>query len=42
MKIPEALISSLNDTEGFDQEAFEAVHNSGEQVTSVIINPAKP
>jgi len=35
------LIESLNGIKGFDRAAFEAVHLSGGQVTSVRINPAK-
>lgn len=41
MNIPRALLSSLTGVKGFEQEAFEAVHASGSQVTSVRINPAK-
>ena len=42
MKVPAALLSSLEGIEGFHKEAFEAVHTSGEQVTSVRINSRKP
>jgi NOL1/NOP2/sun family putative RNA methylase len=40
--LPQPLLDSLQDVKGFDQEAFEQVHQSGEQVTSIRINPAKP
>lgn len=40
-QLPAALINSLTNTKGFDKEAFEAVHASGEQITSVRINPNK-
>ncbi len=39
--LPASLIQSLQGTEGFDKEAFEQVHQSGEQVTSIRINPVK-
>ena len=41
MQLPEALLVSLKDVEGFDREAFEKVHEEGKQVTSIRINPAK-
>lgn len=41
MNLPAALIQSLTGVTGFDRENFEQVHLSGEQVTSVRINPAK-
>ncbi|MFT3751047.1 MAG: RNA methyltransferase [Agriterribacter sp.] len=41
MQVPKALIESLANAPGFDKEAFENVHQSGEQVTSVRINAAK-
>jgi 16S rRNA C967 or C1407 C5-methylase (RsmB/RsmF family)/NOL1/NOP2/fmu family ribosome biogenesis protein len=34
-------MNSLTDVKGFDKEAFVRVHSSGEQVTSVRINPLK-
>ena len=40
--LPQALIQSLKDVPGFDRTAFEAVHQSGRQVTSVRTNPHKP
>ena len=42
MKVPSALIDSLIETKGFDKEAFEKVHQSGEQITSVRFNAQKP
>ncbi len=41
MKLPESLMNSLADVKGFDKEAFESVHESGEQVTSIRLNPLK-
>lgn len=41
MQIPKLLIHSLQDITGFDEEAFIHVHESGEQVTSIRINPNK-
>lgn len=41
MELPVALLQSLEGVPGFHRETFEAVHRSGEQVTSVRINPAK-
>jgi 16S rRNA C967 or C1407 C5-methylase (RsmB/RsmF family)/NOL1/NOP2/fmu family ribosome biogenesis protein len=40
-KIPLELTESLKDVPGFDKAAFENVHESGKQVTSVRINPFK-
>ncbi|MCX6206775.1 MAG: RNA methyltransferase [Bacteroidetes bacterium] len=42
MAVPTALIQSLQTATGFQQEAFEAVHASGEQIVSIRLNPAKP
>lgn len=39
--LPTSLITSLSDAPGFDAEAFAEVHASGEQVTSIRINPLK-
>jgi 16S rRNA C967 or C1407 C5-methylase (RsmB/RsmF family)/NOL1/NOP2/fmu family ribosome biogenesis protein len=39
--LPDSLINSLTGTSGFDRSAFEKVHASGEQVTSVRLNPRK-
>jgi NOL1/NOP2/sun family putative RNA methylase len=41
LTLPSALIESLRQTKGFDKEAFEKIHQSGEQVTSVRLNPNK-
>ncbi len=41
MAIPSSLVQSLQSVKGFNQETFEAVHASGEQVTSIRLNPAK-
>ncbi|WP_225979924.1 RsmB/NOP family class I SAM-dependent RNA methyltransferase [Pseudobacter ginsenosidimutans] len=41
MDLPVALLQSLEGVPGYHREAFEAVHRSGEQVTSVRVNPAK-
>ncbi len=41
MKLPATFISSLEGLEGFDQDAFEKVHASGDQITSIRINPLK-
>ncbi|MBO9683862.1 MAG: RNA methyltransferase [Flavisolibacter sp.] len=40
-KLPEKFLESLKGIEGFDKEAFIKVHESGEQVTSIRVNPAK-
>lgn len=41
MQFPPAFLPSLSGLEGFDQKSFEAVHQSGEQVTSIRVNPSK-
>ncbi len=41
MKLPAALTSSLLEVKGFNKETFEQVHESGEQVTSIRLNPKK-
>ena len=41
MQLPNALLQSLKKVQGFELEAFEKVHASGEQVTSIRINPVK-
>ncbi len=41
MQLPLPLLDSLSNTKGFDKEAFENVHTSGEQVTSIRLNPLK-
>lgn len=41
MQLPSSLLHSLNGLKGFDEHAFLKVHESGEQVTSVRLNPGK-
>lgn len=41
MKLPDSLMNSLTNTKGFNREAFEAIHTSGEQITSIRYNPNK-
>ena len=41
MNLPLTLIDSLQHVKGFSKEAFEQVHVSGEQVTSIRYNPLK-
>ena len=41
MNLPISLTNSLLNVKGFDKEAFEKVHFSGEQITSIRLNPAK-
>ncbi|MDZ4792851.1 MAG: Fmu (Sun) domain protein [Bacteroidota bacterium] len=41
MQVPVKLIESLYGTMGFHKDAFERVHNSGEQITSIRYNPVK-
>lgn len=41
LALPSSLITSLADAPGFTAEAFREVHASGEQVTSIRINPSK-
>jgi 16S rRNA C967 or C1407 C5-methylase (RsmB/RsmF family) len=40
-KLPEDFLRSLEGVEGFDRQSFEKLHESGEQVTSIRINPLK-
>ncbi|MET0634762.1 MAG: RsmF rRNA methyltransferase first C-terminal domain-containing protein [Chitinophagaceae bacterium] len=42
MLLPQSLLDSLEGLKDFDLNKFKAVHESGEQVTSVRINPLKP
>ena len=42
MELPSLLLESLRETKGFNKEAFEKIHESGEQVTSIRTNPSKP
>lgn len=41
MIIPKELLDSLESVPGYDRAAFEAVHQSGEQVTSIRLNPLR-
>ena len=41
MQVPKQLIESLGNVDGFDQQAFENVHEIPEQVTSIRLNPFK-
>lgn len=41
MALPQELLQSLEGVKGFDCEAFEKVHTSGEQLTSIRLNPLK-
>jgi 16S rRNA C967 or C1407 C5-methylase (RsmB/RsmF family)/NOL1/NOP2/fmu family ribosome biogenesis protein len=41
VQLPGNFIESLRGTEGFDEEAFIKVHESGKQITSIRINPFK-
>ncbi len=41
MQVPDALINSLRAAEGFNETAFKLVHECGEQLTSIRINPNK-
>ena len=41
MKLPQLLLDSLASVKGFDKEDFIKVHESGEQVTSIRVNPFK-
>lgn len=39
--LPQELIQSLQNVKGFDEATFKEVHESGAQITSVRLNPAK-
>lgn len=39
--LPPSLLNALENAPGFDRQNFEAVHASGQQVTSIRINPSK-
>ena len=41
MNLPAELLRSLQGVNGFDENAFVKVHESGEQVTSIRVNPFK-
>lgn len=40
-QLPTIFLESLKGLKGFDKDAFEKVHQSGEQVTSIRLNPFK-
>ena len=42
VQLPSSLLESLKAAKGFDMEPFVAVHTSGEQITSIRVNLAKP
>ncbi|HET6767510.1 MAG TPA: hypothetical protein VFH08_08925 [Chitinophagaceae bacterium] len=41
MQLPLELLRSLKGVNGFDEKAFVKLHESGEQVTSIRVNPYK-
>ena len=41
MQLPPSLIQSLQSTPGFDETAFIQTHQSGQQITSIRLNPIK-
>lgn len=41
MQLPHQLLDSLTGIAGFNKEAFVQIHESGEQITSIRLNPAK-
>lgn len=41
MSLPELLIQSLQNIKGFNEKAFKQVHESGEQIVSIRVNPPK-
>ena len=41
MQLPQALLNSLEPVKGFDKDSFVKIHESGEQVTSIRVNPFK-
>lgn len=41
MTLPQALLDALEGVKGYNRETFEAVHQSGEQVTSIRFNPLR-
>ena len=41
MQLPASFIASIEKSKGFSKEAFEKVHKSGEQITSVRVNSKK-
>ncbi len=41
MALPNSLLDSLENVKGFNRAAFEKIHQAGEQVTSIRLNPHK-
>jgi 16S rRNA C967 or C1407 C5-methylase (RsmB/RsmF family)/NOL1/NOP2/fmu family ribosome biogenesis protein len=41
MHLPSSLLTAIEHTKGFNKKAFEEVHENGEQVVSVRLNPLK-
>lgn len=41
MQLPHQLLDSLTGIAGFDKEAFVQIHESGQQITSIRLNPGK-
>ena len=41
MQLPSDLLISLQNAAGFNKDSFEQVHASGDQVTSIRLNPYK-
>ena len=41
MQLPHQLLDSLAGIAGFDKEAFVQIHESGQQITSIRLNPGK-
>jgi len=42
VQIPDPLLDSLEGIKGYNRPAFEEIHASGRQITSIRLNPAKP
>jgi 16S rRNA C967 or C1407 C5-methylase (RsmB/RsmF family)/NOL1/NOP2/fmu family ribosome biogenesis protein len=40
--LPQSLLTSLANLPGYNQESFRNVHEKGDQITSIRLNPAKP
>jgi hypothetical protein len=41
VQLPHQLLDSLAGIAGFDKEAFVQIHESGQQITSIRLNPGK-
>jgi hypothetical protein len=41
LRLPAPFLQSLEGVVGFNKTAFEAVHDSGETVTAIRVNPKK-